>query len=205
MKPTQLKSLVAAAALFTASAGLSASAGPFDSLEVSQEALALAQYEAVYIAPVVMDLKFDTQFRNIRRIQRPGRDESRPMTDAEIERKANDLHKDLRQALSKRMTLVDAPGEGVLTVEATVTRILPSRPTQEELGRRVGLQLSGSISAGGADIDVALSENGTSLAQISEDYKGNLNDGFPRVNIWQDADRAYDRLAKKLARYVAKN
>lgn len=205
MKFTALRSALAASALLATGVSLPAHAGPFDTLETSETAVALSEYEAVYIAPVVMDLKFDAQFRNVRRIQRPDPDESRPMSDSEIERKANDLHKDLGQALGKQMTIVDAPGEGVLTVEATVTRILPSRPTQEELGRRVSLQFAGSISAGGANINVALSENGASLAQIGENYKGNLNDGFPRVSMWQDADRAYDRFSKKLARYIKKN
>lgn len=205
MKHRFVKSALVAAALSLAGAALPAQAGPFDQLEVTETTTTFSQYDRVYIAPVIMDLTFDEQFRQIRRIQRPRRGATRPMTEAEVERKANDLHKDLVQALGKRLTIVDAPGEGVLTVQATVTRIIPSRPTGAELNQRIGLQLGGSISAGGVDIDAELSENGVSLAQIGEDYKSNLTDGIPRINIWQDADRGYDRFARKLSRYLARN
>lgn len=205
MKSASFKSAFVAVALLTSSAGLAAHAGPFDQLTVEETAKTLSEYQSVYIAPVNMDLKFDPRFRKIRRDIRPEAGASRPMSEAEIERKANDLHRELEKQLGKRLTIVDAPGEGVLTVEATVTKILPTRPTQEELGQRIGLQLAGSVSAGGADITVNLSENGQALASMREDYRANLIDGLPRIVTWQDADRAYDRMARKLARFVKKN
>ncbi|MEO1028791.1 MAG: DUF3313 family protein, partial [Pseudomonadota bacterium] len=170
MKSSLFKSAFTAASLLMLSAGMAAHAGPFDELTIVDDTKSLASYQAVYVAPVAMDLTFDRNFRIIGRTAQLPRGASRPMNDQEIADRAHELHKRLERRLGKKLDVVDAPGEGVLTVEATVTRLISTRPTQKELIQEVGLSLNGSVSTGGADIDIRLSENGTELANISESW-----------------------------------
>lgn len=84
-------------------------------------------------------------------------------------------------------------------VNLVLTDLKPNRPTFEQVGNRPGLSVLGSISIGGATIEgevvtadgqrlpVRYSRYSTSLAEVR---------GF---STWQDADRAYDRLARNLA------
>lgn len=205
MKSSFIKSAFTAASLVLLGAGMTAHAGPFDELSVVDESISFSAYESVYVAPVKMDLTFDRKFRVSGPTRQLPRGASRPMTDAEIDRNAQELHERLERRLSKNFAIADAPGDGVLTVEATVTRLISTRPTNKEIQLEVGLDLQNSVSAGGADIDVLLSENGEARAELSESFKGRFRDGLPRIHTWQDAEFAYNRLARKLTKYIAKN
>lgn len=84
-------------------------------------------------------------------------------------------------------------------VNLVVTDLKPNRPTFQQASDRPGLSVFDSISIGGATIEgevvtsdgqrrpVRYSRYSTSLAEVH---------GY---STWQDADRAYDRLAANLA------
>ena len=189
---------LAAATLTLASV---AHAGPFDTVTLETDA-PLSGYEKVYIAPVTVD--FGDQ-----RIRRSIRDFSglRPVSERDQARKSEDLVEDLQREFGKRYVLVDGPGEDVLTVETILTRLVSTRPTLADLGgANVNLSFQ-SVYAGGANYQVTLREGDALIGIIEEDQtrQNSLNDGRPRVGIWQDADRSFNRFSRQLARYVEKN
>ena len=185
-----------AASLFASS--LTATAAPFDTIE-TQAATPLAGFEKVYIAPVSVELPERTR-RNFR-----DNVNDRPVRESDQVRKAEDAHKDLVRAFErKNFAVVDAPGADVLTVETTITSLRSSRPTLADYDVQVGLDFN-SVYAGGADFDIRLSQEDTVLVEIEEDFRTRLDDGRPRVGIWQDVDRATQRVATRLAKYVTKN
>ncbi|MEL6789368.1 MAG: DUF3313 family protein [Pseudomonadota bacterium] len=177
-----------------------AQAQRFDSIEESgAKTQPFADYEAVYVAPV--EVMIPEGRRQLIRSRTRG---DRGVSDRDQALKADDLYQDLVSRLQRDFDIVDTPGPGVLTVAATVTEMQSSRPTQEDLGRLVGLSPN-SLYAGSAAAVFVLSENDTILATLSDRYSGNLNDGFPRVGIWSDVDRAFTRWARNLNRYLTRN
>jgi|GEM_PF-1021015 len=178
-----------------------AHAGPFDDVSLTTET-PLSSYEKVYIAPVVVDFgdqRIRTSIRDLRGI--------RPVSDRDQALKAEDLAADLQREFSKRYIVVDAPGEDILTLETTVTKLVSSRPTIADRSfTNVNLDFR-SVYAGGADYLVRLSEGDQLIGTIEENHTRNtsLNDGRVRAAIWQDADRSFNRFSRQLARYIQKN
>lgn len=198
MKTQTVRGIAVAFAASLFASPLTATAAPFDNIE-TQAATPLAGFEKVYIAPVSVDLPEDTR-RNFR-----DDDRERPVRERDQVRKAEDAHKDLVRAFErKNFVVVDAPGADVLTVETTITSLRSSRPTLADYDSHIGLDFN-SFYAGGADFDIRLSQEDTVLVEIEEDFQTRLNDGRPRVGIWQDVDRATQRVASRLVRYVSKN
>ncbi|MEL7490039.1 MAG: DUF3313 family protein [Pseudomonadota bacterium] len=154
----------------------------------------LASYERVFIAPVSIDLP--------ERSNRRGGE--RPVSRRDQERKAADLREKLSDAFDDDFTIVAEPGDGVLTIETVITELKSTRPTPADLTREPGLSFE-SLFVGGAAATFTLSENGAVLDEFSDDDFGNFNDGNIRVGIWQDADRAFSLMSRRLVRYVKKN
>ncbi|MEM7663826.1 MAG: DUF3313 family protein [Pseudomonadota bacterium] len=188
---------LAAAAFLSTVIATPASASPFDELTKSGDD-ALATYQSVYIAPVQVDLPTDTR-RSVRDINSP-----RPVTERDQALRAERLQRDLTRAFGKNFELAEAPGEDVLTVETTLTGLRSSRPTIADQSAEVLLDFN-SVYAGGADYTVRLSEASNVLVEIEERDRSNLNDGRPRVGVWQDADRSSRRFSTRLAKYVRNN
>lgn len=167
----------------------------FDQAQVMQPA-ALSNVQSVHIAPVALELPAAT-----RRVGTRG-DEPRPVTARDAETKAADLTAALRRAFAKDFTVVDAPGPGVLVIEATLTRLEASRPTMADYHREPGLGFE-SVYAGGAAVDVRLSRDGSDIAVLKDRYVGSFSDGTPRIGVWQDADLAFSRWSRQLPSWVA--
>jgi len=154
----------------------------------------LSSFESVYIAPVSIDLPESTNRR----------DEDRPVSRRDQDAKAEDLFEDLTAAFEGEFSVVSAPGDGVLTIETTITDLRSSRPTQADLSREPGLSFS-SVYAGGVAATFSIYENSTLLAETEENYYSNFNDGQPRVGVWQDADRGFSRISRRIVKYIQKN
>lgn len=195
-----LKPIAAVALAALLGNSFTAQAAPFDKITV-ENTVELSSFEKVYIAPVQVELD-ETTFR--RQLRRSGNTQ-RPVSESDQARRAEEAHEDLVQAFTKReFTLVDAPGEDVLTVETVLTRLDSTRPTIADFSEQISLSFQ-SVYAGGADFDIRLSQNDTPIAQIDENVRTFLNDGRPRVGVWQDTDYATRRVARKLAKYVRNN
>ncbi len=198
MKLYSMRNVIIATALFFSSANLTAFAGPFDKQNVSDVA-SISKFQKVYIAPIGVELDEKNVRRNIRDIR-----SDRPVSDRDRERRAAETYKHMVRAFGKNYEIVDAPGADVLTVETTITRMISTRPTLEDQ-RSLNIQIDfSSVYAGGADFKVRLSQGDTTFAEIEDRDQSTLNDGRPRVGIWQDYTRASTRFSSKLARYVRK-
>lgn len=180
-------------------------AGPFDVIDVQTE-VTLASYQKVYIAPVEITLE-DAEF-NVLSIRKRGDfgSEQRPAADHNLSQKAEDLHKKLIRAFKRDFTIVDAPGEDVLTIEAEITKLIPSRPTGKQRSSSLAkVTFAGSVMAGGVDYNVVLGSGETSLYNIRESHRSSLSDNIPRNSVWQDADASFSRFSRQLARFVKDN
>jgi hypothetical protein len=167
----------------------------FDQAQVMQPA-ALSNVQSVHVVPVALALPATTRRVGARS------DEPRPVAARDAEAKAAELTTALRRGFAKDFTVVDAPGPGVLVIEATLTRLEASRPTMADYHREPGLGFE-SVYAGGAAVDVRLSRDGSDIAVLKDRYVGSFSDGSPRIGIWQDTDRAFSLWSRQLPTWVA--
>lgn len=199
MKHRLLRNLAVATTAAFLAAPLSAAAAPFDKVE-TQSTIPLSNFQKVYIAPVVVELDEENFRRNIRDTR-----SDRPVRPRDQELKADDTYEDLVRAFERKdFTLVDAPGADVLTVATTITGMDSSRPSLADYDVNVGLNFN-SVYAGGGEFKTRLSQGDTVLTNITDEQTTSLNDGRPRVAVWQDFDRVSARFARKLAKYASKN
>lgn len=85
-------------------------------------------------------------------------------------------------------------------IDLVLTDLKPNRPTMQQMDNRPGLDPLRSISIGGAAIEGQITLADGRVEPVRFDwFSTNLVDvhGF---STWQDADRAYQRLANNLAR-----
>ena len=169
-------------------------AGSFDTEKVTTDR-SLSSFESVYIAPVQADLNLDVIAYD------PRGTGDRPVDKSDVEERASDFHDALEKAFSKSYAIASAPGDGVLTVEATLTDLASSRPTLADDKRQSGLSAS-SVYAGGGAMKAVLSENGVVLAEVNDSFTSTLNDGRARAWIWSDADRAFNQWSRNLVEFV---
>lgn len=194
------KSLILAATLGIALTGAPSHASPFDTVNTSQSGSTLGTYQQVFISPVGVDLE-DRQTGALARLRA-----KRPVvSESEASEKAEDLYRVLVSEFEDRIELVSAPGPGVLTVSPTITRLVPSRLNNVEGARNINRNSVTSVYAGGAKIELTLSDQGATLATIKDGFQSSLNDGAPRVTRWQDTDDAFANFSAKLKRYIANN
>jgi hypothetical protein len=84
-------------------------------------------------------------------------------------------------------------------VNLVVTDMKPNRPTFQQATDRPGLSIIDSISIGGASIEgEVITADGQRLPVRYSRYSSSLADVYG-YTTWQDADRAWDRLANNLA------
>ncbi|WP_339915745.1 hypothetical protein [uncultured Brevundimonas sp.] len=123
---------------------------------------------------------------------------------AELQEKAGDLgERDVQRQAEALVTVVSRAltRAGALEgsrVELVLTDLKPNRPTYEQLTQRPGLDALRSFSAGGATIEgEVVTADGQHLPVRYDWYTSNITEvhGF---GTWQDADRAFDRLAANL-------
>lgn len=103
-------------------------------------------------------------------------------------------------------TLIDRGALDGATIDLVLTDLKPNRPTFQQLIDRPGLDGIRSVSIGGATIEGTITTADGQVQPVKYDwYSSNIGEvrGF---GTWQDADRAYRRLAVNLAdgRYVTR-
>lgn len=168
-------------------------AGRFDNYDGMTS---LTGYDSVYLAPVAVSDAVTARI-DARRVGPTTDADERPLSERDIETKRMDLEQEVREALSKVVTLEGAPAEGVLTVEITLTDLRSTRPTLADTRTNPGLSFE-SVYAGGAAVEIAFTDGGETIATASDERFYDLNEG-PKVSIWQDADRYFSLLADKVA------
>ena len=110
----------------------------------------------------------------------------------DVQRQVDRLTVTVRDALTRAEVLQGA------RIELVLTDLKPNRPTFEQLGRRPGLDGHRSVSIGGAAIEgEVITADGQRLPVRYEWYSPTLADVYGYAT-WQDAERAFDRLAANL-------
>lgn len=123
----------------------------------------------------------------------------------ELQRKAAELgEREVRQQTDRLAELVsrdladDADLYGA-TIALVLTDLKPNRPTMEQLSRRPGLDGIRSLSIGGAAIEGRVTLADGSVRPVRYDWFSTSLADVHGYGVWQDADRAYRRLARNLA------
>lgn len=166
----------------------------FDSLELVEADILFTNYDRVYLAPVTVS---DEVRERIGYRPLGASDRTRPISERDISEKTADIYDDIKDAIDNEVTLVEAPGPGILMVEVVMTRLESNRPTQADLGANPGLSMS-SVYSGAAAAEVTFSEDGQPLAVAEDSYFPSLNDSLPSGPVWSTVDRFSGRLARKL-------
>lgn len=105
-----------------------------------------------------------------------------------------------------RRTLARSGGLDGARIDLVLTDLRPNRPTFEQMGHRPGLDYHRSISIGGAAIEGSITTADGEVLPVRYDWYSNSLAEVRGFSTWQDADRAYQRLASNLAggRYVTR-
>ena len=92
------------------------------------------------------------------------------------------------------------------TVNLVLTDLKPNRPTFQQAADRPGLSIIDSVSIGGATIEgEVITADGQTQPVKFDRYSTSIREVYG-YTTWQDANRAFDRLANNLAagRYVTR-
>lgn len=91
-------------------------------------------------------------------------------------------------------------------IDLVLTDLRPNRPTFEQLAQRPGLDGHRSVSIGGAAIEGRITTADGRVLPVRYDWYSNSIAEVRGFTTWQDADRAYQRLASRLAdgRYISR-
>ena len=101
------------------------------------------------------------------------------------------------QTVVERRLARDGALEGA-QVNLVLTDLRPNRPTWQQAADKPGLSMIDSISIGGATIEgEIITADGQRMPVRYSRYSSSLAD-VQGYTTWQDADRAYDRLAGNL-------
>jgi len=84
-------------------------------------------------------------------------------------------------------------------VRLIVTDLKPNRPTIEQVARTPGLSAVDSLSIGGAEVEIEVVRPNGDRSTGRVDYFSNSLAEVRGFSTWQDADRAYTRVASRLA------
>ncbi|MGZ9113577.1 MAG: hypothetical protein ACXW3K_03050 [Brevundimonas sp.] len=120
-------------------------------------------------------------------------DSADELGEREVQEQASRLADVVRQTLARRGALDGAE------INLTLTDLKPNHPTMQQMADRPGLDRIRSVSIGGASITGHVATADGLIHPVAYDwYSTSLADvrGF---TTWQDADRAYSRLANNLA------
>jgi hypothetical protein len=105
---------------------------------------------------------------------------------------------DLIEVLQRRIALA-APKAGFVRADLVLEDARPNRPTFEQQARITGLS-SRSLSLGGAWVTGVLTRaDGSTQPLVFSDFETSL-DQDRGASTWYDAERAFDRLAGRIAR-----
>ncbi len=182
----------------TVETGAGSFAKGFDSASLSPDAN-LASYDKVYIAPV----KFDASLLQRDRPSRFG-SEPRRVSQKDLNDRADYLERQLAREIGKTRTLVDAPGSDVLTIETRLSEVQSSAPTMTDYSDEPGLSAR-SIYAGGAAVSFTMRDStGAVLASLDDEYQARFNDRPRPTGIWSDANDAFRKWAKNVARAISR-
>ncbi len=158
----------------------------------------LASYETVYIAPVEIAPSLLNRDRNRSRIgNAPRRVEER-----DLNKRAAYLQELLIREIGKTRNIVDAPGPTTLRIETVLSELQSSSPTLADLSDEPGLSTSSEYAGGATATFVLRDGTGQILGSLSDEYQANFNDSFRPAGIWTDANTAFRRWAKNLARAI---
>lgn len=111
--------------------------------------------------------------------------------------------RDVDQQIARLQTVVERrlARDGALEgahVNLVLTDLKPNRPTWQQAADKPGLSITDSISIGGATIEgEVITADGRRMPVRYSRYSTSLAD-VHGYTTWQDADRAYDRLAGNL-------
>lgn len=127
-------------------------------------------------------------------------EKTRDLGERDVREQADRLAEVVRRALARSGDLDGA------RIDLVLTDLKPNRPTFEQMADRPGLDPHRSISIGGAAIEGRVTTADGQVLPVKYDwYSHNLAD-VRGYSTWQDADRAYERLASRLVdgRYVSR-
>lgn len=118
----------------------------------------------------------------------------------DVRRQADRLAEIVSRALAHTPALDGA------RIDLVLTDLKPNRPTFEQMAQRPGLDGHRSISIGGAAIEGSITTADGRVTPVRYDWYSNSIAEVRGYTTWQDADRAYERLASRLAqgRYVSR-
>lgn len=118
----------------------------------------------------------------------------------DVQEQAARLADVVRRTLARRGALDGAE------INLTLTDLKPNRPTMQQMTDRPGLDGIRSVSIGGATISGHVTTADGLIHPVSYDWYSTSIADVQGFNTWQDADRAYSRLANNLAngRYVTR-
>lgn len=118
----------------------------------------------------------------------------------DVRRQADRLAEVVRRALAREGRLEGA------RIDLVLTDLRPNRPTFEQLAHQPGLDFHRSISTGGAAVEGSITTTDGQVLPVRYDWYSNSIAEVRGYTTWQDADRAYQRLASRLAdgRYVSR-
>jgi len=122
------------------------------------------------------------------------------LTEAVEELGQRDVDRQLErlQYVVERRLARDGGLEGA-RVNLVLTDLKPNRPTWQQASDKPGLSIIDSISIGGATIEgEVVTADGQRMPVSYSRYSSSLAD-VQGYTTWQDAERAYDRLANNLA------
>jgi hypothetical protein len=124
----------------------------------------------------------------------------RTLGERDVRQQADRLAEVVRRALARGGNLDGA------RIDLVLTDLKPNRPTFEQIGDRPGLDPHRSISIGGAAIEGSVTTADGQVLPVKYDWYSNSIAEVHGYGTWQDADRAYQRLADRLAdgRYVTR-
>ena len=116
----------------------------------------------------------------------------------DVDQQADRLAEVVRRALNRDRGLDGA------RVELVLTDLRPNRPTFEQMAHQPGLDGHRSVSIGGAAIEGSITTADGQVLPVRYDWYSNSIAEVRGYTTWYDADRAYQRLASRLAdgRYV---
>ena len=91
-------------------------------------------------------------------------------------------------------------------IDLVLTDLKPNRPTFQQMAERPGLDGHRSLSIGGAAIEGSITTADGQVLPVRYDWYSNSLAEVRGYSTWQDADRAYERLASRLAdgRYLSR-
>ena len=118
----------------------------------------------------------------------------------DVRRQADRLAEVVRRTLARSGDLDGA------RIDLVLTDLKPNRPTFEQMAERPGLDPHRSVSIGGAAIEGQITTADGQVLPVRYDWFSHSIADVRGYSTWQDADRAYERLASRLAdgRYVSR-